>query len=183
MDRESMTVRPIVIYPDPRLRQPTQNVLLPTATQNQLLVRDLIDTMYAYEGIGIAAPQIGVPANVFIVDLASMKTTDFSYFNIPQRIDLKKPLAFINPTFVEETTDVRTEEEGCLSFPGIALKVSRGSQAVIRATNADGNNFELGARGLLARCILHENDHINGKLFVDYVSHMKKQMVAKKLQR
>ena len=178
-----MTVRDIVIYPDPRLRQPTQNVFLAVSAQTQQLVVDLIDTMYKYDGIGIAAPQIGVPANVFIVDLGAMISTDFEYFNCPKRLDLKKPLAFINPSHVEETTDARTREEGCLSFPGIVLNVARGSKVTIRATNEDGDDFEMAARGLLARCILHENDHITGKLFVDYVSHLKRQMVTKKLSQ
>lgn len=178
-----MTVRDIVIYPDPRLRQPTQNVFLAASAQTQQLVVDLIDTMYKYEGIGIAAPQIGVPANVFIVDLGAMAATDFVYFNCPKRQDLKKPLAFINPSSVLETSNAQTREEGCLSFPGIVLKVTRGSNVTIRAFDDDGNDFELGARGLLARCILHEYDHITGKLFVDYVSHLKRQMVAKKLSQ
>lgn len=177
-----MSVRPLVVYPDPRLRAPTQDVLLPTSTQVRELIADMVETMYAHEGIGLAAPQIGVSAKLFVIDLSVMPKTNFVYFNTNSPIAYK-PIAFINPTLMISSLDQVTDIEGCLSFPDIQLEVTRSSKVVFRALDEQGLDFEICGQGLLARCMLHEFDHLNGKVFVDHVGHLKRQMITKKLQR
>jgi peptide deformylase len=166
-----MAVRPVVIWPDPRLREPSQ----PIATVDdsvRALYRDLVDSMYAENGLGMAALQIGDTRRMFIVEpkLAGLGETD-------------PPLCFINPEVVETSDEIQDSEEGCLSFPDIYVKVKRPMRAKVRAMGIDGQIFEVEGEGLMARCLLHENDHLTGKLLVDFVGPLKRQMIKKKLQR
>jgi len=166
-----MAVRPVVVWPDDRLRQPSVAIGDIDASVRELY-QDLVDTMYAENGLGIAALQLGDPRRMFIVEprLAGREATD-------------PPVAFLNPEVVWTSDDDQDSEEGCLSFPEIYIKVKRPMRARIRATSIDGAVFELEGEALLARCLLHENDHLTGKLLVDFVGPLKRQMIKKKLQR
>lgn len=166
-----MAVRPIVVWPDARLREPTREVGEVT-DEVRALYRDLVDTMYAHNGLGIAAIQIGDPTRMFLVEpvLAGLTEAD-------------DPVAFINPEVLWTSDETDKSEEGCLSFPGIYVPVERPLRAKIRALGIDGEIFEMEGEELLARCLLHENDHLTGKLLVDFVGPLKKQMIKRKLKR
>jgi len=167
----AMAVRPVVIWPDERLRQPSVAITTIDASV-RALYQDLVDSMYAENGLGIAALQLGDPRRMFIVEpkLAGRTETD-------------PPVAFINPEIVETSEEQQDSEEGCLSFPDIYIKVKRPMRARVRAMGLDGKLFEIEGEALMARCLLHENDHLTGKLLVDFVGPLKRQMIKKKLQR
>jgi len=166
-----MAVRPVVIWPDPRLREPSVAVAAVDDSVRELY-RDLCDSMYAENGLGMASLQLGDTRKMFIVEpkLAGLSETD-------------PPVAFINPEVIEVSDELQDSEEGCLSFPDIYIKVKRPMRTRVRAMGIDGKMFELEGEGLLARCLLHENDHLTGKLLVDFVGPLKRQMIKKKLQR
>ena len=166
-----MAVRPTVIWPDARLREPTVEV---TAVDDSVreLYRDLCDSMYAENGLGMAALQLGDPRRIFVVEP-----------KLCGRAETDPPLCFINPEVLETSDDVQDSEEGCLSFPEIYVKVKRPMRAKVRATGLDGQPFEIEGEALLARCLLHEYDHLTGKLLVDFVGPLKRQMIKKKLAR
>ncbi|MGE5182224.1 MAG: peptide deformylase [Acidobacteriota bacterium] len=166
-----MAVRPVVIWPDPRLREPSVAIGAIDDSVRQLY-RDLCDSMYAENGLGMAALQLGDNRRMFVVEpkLAGRTETD-------------PPLCFINPEVLETSEEMQDSEEGCLSFPDIYVKVKRPMRAKVRATGIDGQTFEVEGEALLARCLLHEHDHLTGKLLVDFVGPLKRQMIKKKLQR
>ena len=166
-----MAVRPVVVWPDDRLRQPSIAIETVDASV-RALYQDLVDSMYAENGLGIAALQLGDARRMFIVEpkLAGKDQTD-------------DPVAFLNPEVVWTSEEQQDSEEGCLSFPDIYIKVKRPLRARVRAMDLDGNTFEFEGEGLLARCLLHENDHLTGKLLVDFVGPLKRQMIKKKLQK
>ena len=165
-----MAVRPIVVWPDPRLREKTRAISEVT-DEIRALYRDLADTMYAYDGVGIAAVQIGVAVKMFLVDskVAGRGEGD--------------PVAFINPEVVSVSDDKDKSEEGCLSFPGIFVPIERPRQARLRALGIDGQMFEAEGDGLFGRCMLHELDHLTGKLMIDFVGPLKKRQIKKKLEK
>jgi len=165
-----MAVRPIVIWPDPRLREPTRPVAEVT-DEIRALYRDLVDTMYAYDGVGIAAIQIGVPLRMFLIDatVAGRGGGD--------------PVAFINPEIVSVSGEKEKSDEGCLSFPGIYVAIERPHRARLAATGLDAAAFEAEGAGLFARAMLHEHDHLTGKLLVDFVGPLKKRQIRRKLER
>jgi peptide deformylase len=162
-----MAVRTILHYPDKRLREPTQQV---TRFDDELarLLEDMAETMYAAPGVGLAAPQIGVPLRIFIVDIA---TGD------DQPSDLR---VFINPEIVQAVGEV-CSEEGCLSFPGIHEEIMRSERVKVRAQDAKGEPFELETDGFLAIAIQHENDHLEGKLMVDHLSMLRRRLVHRSM--
>jgi peptide deformylase len=166
-----MAVRPTVIWPDARLREPTVEV---TSIDDSVreLYRDLCDSMYAENGLGMASLQIGDNRKMFIVEpkLAGLTENDL-------------PVAFINPEVLESSDEILDSEEGCLTFPDIYIKVKRPMRTRVRALGIDGKSFEMSGEGLFARCLLHENDHLTGKLLVDFVGPLKRQMIKKKLQK
>ncbi len=166
-----MAVREVVVWPDPRLRQETQPVAA-IDDRVRALYRDLCDTMYAENGLGIAAIQIGDPTRMFLVEpkLAGRDEND-------------PPVAFINPEVVFASDETQLSEEGCLSFPDVYVEVERPMRARVRALGIDGEMFEVEGEGLLARCLLHEFDHLTGKLLVDFVGPLKRQMIKRKLQK
>lgn len=166
-----MAVRPIVVWPDPVLREETKEIAEIDDDVRQLY-QDLVDTMYASNGLGIAAIQIGVPRKMFLVEpeLAGRPKDD-------------PPVAFINPEVVWTSDENEKAEEGCLSFPGIFVPVERPLRAKVRALGIDGEMFEVEGEGLFARCLLHENDHLTGQLLVDFVGPLKRQMIKRKLKR
>ncbi|HWM85448.1 MAG TPA: peptide deformylase [Kofleriaceae bacterium] len=169
-----MAVRPIVVWPDPRLREKTRPITEVT-DEIRALYRDLVDTMYAYDGVGIAAIQIGVPLRMFLVDAGVA--------GIAERGASVDPVAFINPEVLDTSGDKEKAEEGCLSFPGIYVPVDRPRRARLRAIGLDGKTFESEGEGLFARAMLHEHDHLTGKLLVDFVGPLKKRQIKRKLER
>lgn len=166
-----MSVRPIVVWPDPRLREDTTTI--ETIDDDvRALYRDLIDTMFAYNGIGIAAVQIGVSRKMFLLEASLCGGSESD-----------DPVAFINPEVVWASDETDKSDEGCLSFPGIYVPIERPLQARVSAIGMDGEPFELEGEGLLARAIQHENDHLTGKLMVDFVGPLKRQMIKRRLKR
>ncbi len=161
-------IYPIVKYPDPVLARKADPVTEFDADL-QKLVDDMFESMYAAEGIGLAAPQIGVSKRLFIVDTSLGK-------------DPAKKLALINPEIVS-TEGKQLEEEGCLSLPDIRDKVSRAFHVTMRAQNATGEWFETDGDELLARAFQHENDHLDGVLFIDRVSRLKRELILRRIGR
>lgn len=161
-----MTKLAILEYPDPRLRKVAASVKTVDAALRRL-VDDMIETMYAARGIGLAATQVDIHKRVIVIDISK---------------DHSAPLVLINPELV--LAEGRGPgEEGCLSVPGIFDKLQRAEHIRVRALGRDGNGFELEAEGLLAVCIQHEMDHLEGKLFVDYLSELKRQMIRRRLEK
>ena len=157
----------ILEYPDPRLR--TRAVPVATVDDRvRRLIDDMLETMYAAPGVGLAATQVNVHQRVLVADVSK---------------EQDEPMVFINPEIIER--EGKTEaEEGCLSVPGIFDKLStRSARIVVRALGRDGRPFEIEADGLLAVCIQHEMDHLEGKLFVDYLSELKRTRIRKKLEK
>jgi peptide deformylase len=161
-----MALLPILHYPDPRLHTRAVPVARVDDRIRQL-IRDMADTMYAAPGIGLAATQVDVHERVIVLDVSE----DHS--------DLR---AFINPVIVEAEGEAETEE-GCLSVPGVFDRVTRAERVKVRALDAQGEPFVLEAEGLLAVCIQHEIDHLEGKVFVEYLSRLKQQRIAAKLRK
>jgi peptide deformylase len=166
-----MAVRPTVIWPDPRLREPTAAITTIDDSVRELY-RDLCDSMYAENGLGMAAPQIGDSRKMFIVEP-----------KLAGRPDTELPVCLMNPEVIEVSDELQDSEEGCLSFPDIYINVKRPMRCKVRALGIDGNLFEIEGEALLARCLLHENDHLTGKLLVDFAGPLKRQMIKKKMQR
>ena len=166
-----MALRDVVIWPDPRLRQPSEAVT-DFGPARRALYQDLVDSMYAERGLGIAALQLGDARRVFIVEpeLAGRTKDD-------------PAVAFVNPEITWTSDDTQKSDEGCLSFPDIYIQVERPMRARVKAQDLDGNWFELEGEGLLARCMLHEHDHLTGKLLVDFVGPLKRQMIKRKLEK
>lgn len=166
-----MAVREIVKYPDPVLRESTVEVKDITDDVRQL-VRDLTDTMYAQNGAGIAAIQIGRLERIFIID-GKVAGGDES----------APPLVFINPEVVETGKGLTISEEGCLSFPDVFVEIKRPRWAKLRAMNVEGETFEAEGDGLFGRALQHEHDHLTGKLMIDLVGMVKKEMIKRKMKR
>lgn len=167
-----MALRTIVKYPDPRLRLISKPVEDPKAPEIRALVEDMAETMYAANGAGLAAIQVAEPLRLFIVDAA-----------IAGGSEEDPPIAFINPELVWLGDEKETGDEGCLSFPGIYVPIARSLRARIRATDLEGQEFELEGEGLLARAFQHESDHLDAKLLADYVGRIKRQLIERKLTR
>lgn len=166
-----MAVRPVVVWPDDRLRQPSVAIETVDASV-RALYQDLVDSMYAENGLGIAALQLGDARRMFIVEP-----------KLAGRAENDPPVAFLNPEVIWTSDEQQDSEEGCLSFPEVYIKVKRPMRCKVRAMDLDGQAFEMEGEGLLARCLLHENDHLTGKLLVDFVGPLKRQMIKKKMQK
>ncbi len=161
-----MTIRKIIYLPDPRLRQ----ITLPVKTfddQLQTLINDMFDTMYDANGVGLAAPQIGVNLRLSVVDVIG---------------DKSQQLVLVNPEIIHSAGQVEYQE-GCLSVPGAYDTVLRAEKVTIRAQDRFGQSFEMSAEGLLGECFQHEIDHLNGKLFVDLLSPIKRAIARKKVDK
>jgi peptide deformylase len=156
----------ILEFPDPRLRLRAQPVTQ-VDTALRTLIDDMFETMYAAPGIGLAATQVNVAKRVLVIDLSE---------------NHDQPLALINPEVLERS-GVEETEEGCLSVPGYFDKVTRAETVRVRALDRNGKQIEFEAEGLLAVCIQHEIDHLDGKLFVDYLSELKRTRIRKKLEK
>lgn len=161
-----MAIRPILHYPDPRLRR----ICAPVARVDReigVLITDMAETMYQAPGIGLAAIQIDVLKRVIVIDLSEERNALH---------------VFVNPEILDRAGE-QVLEEGCLSVPGIFEPVTRAARVRVRALNRDGAAFELDTTGLLASCIQHEIDHLDGKVFVDYLSRLKQDRLRKKLEK
>ncbi|MBI2187582.1 MAG: peptide deformylase [Acidobacteria bacterium] len=161
-------IRPILRHGDDILHQPAAPVQEITP-EIQLLIDDMIETMYAAPGIGLAAPQVGVGLRIFVADVSGGH-------------DPADLLTFINPEFVERDGTQR-EDEGCLSVPGFNAAVTRSSRAVVKGLGRDGREHVVEATGLLARCFEHEMDHLDGTLFVDRLHGLQKDLIVRKIRK
>ncbi len=161
-----MAVRDIVILPDKRLRLVSKPVVKIDAATRKL-IEDMFATMYAAPGIGLAAIQVGEPKRVVTMDLA-------------KKDEPPEPLVFINPEIVSKSEDKKTYEEGCLSIPEYYEEVERPASVTVKYLDADGKPQQVEATGLLATCLQHEIDHLNGVLFIDHISKLKRDRVIKK---
>ncbi len=162
-----MTIKKILTEPNKILRQISKNVEKVTSNE-QRLMDDMLETMYAASGIGLAAIQIGVPKRIIVIDISK---------------DKKEPIFFINPEIKNKNKALSTYEEGCLSVPNQFAEINRPSTCQIKYLDYYGNEKILNAEGLLATCIQHEMDHLEGILFIDYLSKLKKSMIIKKLSK
>jgi peptide deformylase len=161
-----LSILTILEFPDERLRKKAA-VVQTVDDKLKKLVDDMLETMYEAHGVGLAATQVDVHRRVVVIDVSEQKDT---------------PVCLINPEILEKG-GVEESEEGCLSVPGFFEKVKRAEHIKVKALNREGQPFEFEARDLLAVCVQHEMDHLNGKLFVDYISPLKRQRIKKKLQK
>jgi peptide deformylase len=161
-----MAILDILEFPDPRLRTRAQPIAVVDDAIRRVIA-DMFETMYAAPGIGLAASQVNVHKRLLVIDISEERN---------------QPLVFINPEIVARDGDEETEE-GCLSVPGIFEKVRRAERITVRALDRNGISFDMKAEGLLAVCIQHEMDHLEGKLFVDYLSELKRTRIRGKLEK
>lgn len=161
-------IRPILRYGERVLHEPARTVDATTPEVHRI-VQDMIETMYAAPGIGLAAPQIGLPYRIFVVDVSIGR-------------DPAGLLVFINPEFVERS-GMQLEEEGCLSVPGFNATVVRPERAVIKALDRQGTPFQHEGTGLLARAFQHEMDHLDGALFVDRLRGVKRDLIVRRIKK
>jgi peptide deformylase len=166
-----MALREIRTYPDPVLRNKTSRVERIDSTLDRL-IEDMVETMHAAPGVGLAANQVGMPLQLAVIDLSSREDEE-------QRHPL---LVIINPELIVMEGSV-LEEEGCLSIPDYAEKVRRAARVTVRAQDRTGKQFELEAEGLMAKALQHEIDHLNGLLFVDRLSSLKKHLFKRRFRK
>jgi len=164
-----MTIKPLIILPDPILRQASKPI---ERVDDELkrLADDMLETMYDAPGIGLAAIQIGVPRRMLVIDV-SREGED------------KQPQVFINPEILKSSDERSVYEEGCLSIPDYYAEVERPATITVRYLDRDGKELTAEADGLLATCLQHEIDHLNGVLFIDHISRLKREMVIKKFTK
>tara|TARA_B100000378_G_scaffold145666_1_gene117701 strand:+ start:170 stop:694 length:525 start_codon:yes stop_codon:yes gene_type:complete len=164
-----MALREILIEPNKILREKSLKVEQ-VDKDLQTLMDDMLETMYAAPGIGLAAIQVGAPKRVIVLDLAKKDSP-------------KNPMCFVNPEIIEKSKTNSTYEEGCLSVPGQFAEIDRPDKCYIKYLDYHGQPQEIRAEGMLATCIQHEMDHLEGILFIDYLSKLKKSMIVKKLSK
>jgi len=164
-----MTLRQILTEPNEILRKkslPVDNV----DKDLQILMDDMLETMYAAPGIGLAAIQVGIPKRIIVLDIG-------------QKEGNKKPFFLVNPEIIQKSKNLLTYEEGCLSVPGQFAEIDRPDKCHVKYLDYHGEKKEINAEGMLATCIQHEMDHLEGILFIDYLSKLKKTMIIKKLSK
>ena len=164
-----MALRKILTEPNEILRKKSLKVEM-VDHDLQKLMDDMLETMYAAPGIGLAAIQVGVPQRVIVLDIA-------------QKDGPKNPMYFVNPEIIEKSTNNSIYEEGCLSVPGQFAEIARPDKCCVKYLDYHGQPKEIQAEGMLATCIQHEIDHLEGILFIDYLSKLKKSMIIKKLSK
>ncbi len=172
-----MTVLKIYVAPHPVLKKIAEPVDKVT-DEDRILMDDMLETMYATDGIGLAAPQVGVSKRILVLDVEQKRDDDID----PQKRRVM-PLCFVNPEIVWESEDLRVYNEGCLSVPGQYAEVTRPEKVRVKYLDYDGKEQEIEAERLLATCLQHEMDHLNGILFVDHLSTLKKDIVMRKLKK
>ncbi len=165
-----MAVREILTVPDPRLREVSKDVTEVT-DETRALMDDMLESMYAASGIGLAAIQVGVPLRIIVMDLARSEEEE------PQ------PRYFVNPKILEPTEETAPYEEGCLSVPEAFEEVERPAKCVVEYLDYEGEPRRVEAEGLFATCIQHEMDHLDGVLFVDHLSRLKRERILKRLKK
>jgi len=165
----AMTIKPLIILPDPLLRQVSKPIERVDADL-QRLADDMLETMYDAPGIGLAAIQIGVPRRMLVIDVS-------------REGEEKQPLVFVNPEVVASTDERSVYEEGCLSIPDYYAEVERPATVTVKYLDRDGKEQTVQADGLLATCLQHEIDHLNSVLFIDHISRLKRDMVIKKFTK
>ena len=164
-----MAIRQILVEPNKILR--TKSTLVDKVDKDlQILMDDMLETMYAAPGIGLAAIQVGVPKRVIVLDIAPKDSP-------------RNPMYFINPEIITKSETNSTYEEGCLSVPGQFAEIDRPDRCLVKYLDYNGQPKEINAQGMLATCIQHEMDHLEGILFIDYLSKLKKTMIIKKLSK
>ena len=164
-----MALRQILIEPNEVLRKKSTPVDK-VDSDIQKLMDDMLETMYAAPGIGLAAIQVGVPKRIIVLDIA-------------QKEGQKNPMFFVNPEIINKSKNNSTYEEGCLSVPGQFAEIDRPDECFVKYLDYNGQPKEIKAEGMLATCIQHEMDHLEGILFIDYLSKLKKTMIIKKLSK
>lgn len=164
-----MTIKPLIILPDPLLRQVSAPIERVDAELEQL-IDDMLETMYEAPGIGLAAIQVGVPRRLLVIDLA-------------KEDEEPAPLVYINPEILKSSDERSVYEEGCLSIPDYYAEVERPASITVKALGRDGKETVTEADGLLATCLQHEIDHLNGVLFIDHISRLKREMVIKRFTK
>ncbi len=162
-----MTIKKILTEPDPILRKKCES-LEKVDDQVRKLMDDMLETMYKAPGIGLAAIQLGILKRIVVIDISKEN-------------EKQNPLFLINPVITKKSKNTSIYEEGCLSIPGQFAEIERPAECTLKYINYQGKNKELKADGLLATCIQHEVDHLDGILFIDYLSKLKKDMIVKKL--
>jgi peptide deformylase len=168
-----MAIRTILRFPDAKLRQPTRAVAAgPADAETRALVADMIETMYAAAGAGLAAIQVGSDLRIFVVDGA-----------VAGGGEQAPALVFCNPELTMLSDEIDAGEEGCLSFPGVFVPVKRALRARCRALDLEGRPFEAEGEGLFARALQHEIDHLNGRLLIDMVGPVKREIIRRKMKR
>lgn len=177
-----MAILPIVEVPDPRLRQISQPV---ERVDDELrrLVDDMFETMYAAPGIGLAAIQVGVPKRVLVIDLQEPVPSGAEGPEEEGGVPVRTPRVFINPEILEAAQSLKPYNEGCLSVPEMYADVDRPDRIRARWLDRDGSAHEEEIEGLLAVCLQHEIDHLNGILFIDHLSRLRREMLLKKLAK
>lgn len=165
-----MSLRPILLHPDPRLKKVCPSV--PAITDDiRRLADDMLETMYDAPGVGLAAPQVGALTRLFVMDCVKDETA------------APRPMALINPEIVWQSAEQNIYEEGCLSFPEQYAEVTRPAEVRMRWLGLDGETHEDTFTGLWATCAQHELDHLNGKLFIDHLGPIRRQMITRKLEK
>ena len=162
-------LRKILVEPDPILREKCEPLQKVDADTKKLM-DDMLETMYAAPGIGLAAVQIGILKRVIVMDLSKQEEN-------------KRPYFIVNPKIISKSKELVSYEEGCLSIPNQFAEIERPKKCCIQFLDYDGKEQQLGAEGLLATCIQHEIDHLNGVLFIDYLSKLKKDLILKKVKK
>lgn len=162
-------IYPIVKYGDPVLETPAETVTEFDTPELNKLLDDMFESMYAAKGVGLAAPQIGISRRIAVIDTSAGQ-------------DPSKRLVLINPEVVHREGG-KVEEEGCLSIPGFREPVKRASSATVRAQNAKGEQFEMTGEDLLARAFQHETDHLNGRLYINHISALKRDLIRRKIRK
>lgn len=162
-------IYPIVKYGNPVLENPAETVTEFDTPELHKLLEDMFESMHAAKGVGLAAPQIGIPRRIAVIDPSAGE-------------DPQKRLVLINPEIVR-VEGAQTEEEGCLSIPGFREPVKRARQVTIRARDAKGETFERTGEDLLARAFLHETDHLNGRLYINHISVLKRDLIRRKIRK
>jgi len=165
----AMTIKPLIILPDPLLRQVSKPVERVDDSLRRL-ADDMLETMYDAPGIGLAAIQIGLPLRLLVIDLA-------------KEDDEPAPHVFVNPEILDSSDERSVYEEGCLSIPEYYAEVERPASVRVKYVDRDGREQEMMAEGLMATCLQHEIDHLNGVLFIDHISKLKRDMVMRKFRK
>jgi peptide deformylase len=165
-----MTAKPLSFLPDPILRQVAEPVTAVT-DEVRALMDDMVDTMREEHGLGLAAPQIGLSTRVIVMDCSEEDDSDPVIWKMA------------NPEIIEASEEMVSMEEGCLSIPGYRGEVTRPASVTVRYLDADGKEQDMQASGLLAACVQHEIDHLNGRLFIDYLSRVKRDMIIRKMTK